>query len=106
MGKDLLSGNARLVDTLGPTLDVPMQHPLPLAVEIFRRIPGAVSQLRQRAVAVGEIRLPAGSEAGKELRFPGLIAGWGSNLADGYCSLSHLGCSAENPPEDFDRERE
>ncbi len=45
-------------------------------------------------------------EAGKAELFAGVIAGWESNLAYGYCSLSHLGYSAQNPPSDFDHERE
>jgi hypothetical protein len=45
-------------------------------------------------------------QAGKAKLFAGIIAGWESNLAYGYCSLSHLGYSAQNPPADFDHERE
>jgi hypothetical protein len=45
-------------------------------------------------------------EAGKAKLFAGVIAGWESNLAYGYCSLSRLGYSAQNPPADFDHERE
>jgi hypothetical protein len=45
-------------------------------------------------------------QAGKPRLFAGIIAGWESNLSDGYCSLSHLGYSAQKPPADFDRERE
>jgi hypothetical protein len=45
-------------------------------------------------------------EAGKTNLFAGVIAGWESNLAYGFCSLSHRGYSAQNPPADFDRERE
>ena len=44
--------------------------------------------------------------AGKSRLFAGVIIGWESNLAYGYCSLSHLGYSRERPPADFDRERE
>src|SRR5262249_44771179 len=44
--------------------------------------------------------------AGKPELFAGVIAGWESNLADGYCSLSHLGFSAQRPPADFDHARE
>jgi hypothetical protein len=44
--------------------------------------------------------------AGKERLFAGVIAGWESNLAYGYCSLAQLGYSAQNPPPDFDRARE
>ena len=44
--------------------------------------------------------------AGKERLFAGVIAGWESNLAYGYCSLTQLGYSAQNPPPDFDRARE
>jgi hypothetical protein len=44
--------------------------------------------------------------AGKTRLFAGVIAGWESNLSYGYCSLSHLGYSAQNPPGDFDHERE
>ena len=44
--------------------------------------------------------------AGKASLFAGVIVGWESNLAYGYCSLSHLGYSAQTPPADFDRERE
>jgi hypothetical protein len=45
-------------------------------------------------------------QAGKPQLFAGVIVGWESNLAHGYCSLSHLGYSSEKPPADFDRERE
>ncbi|MGH6842436.1 MAG: hypothetical protein ACREDV_10155 [Methylocella sp.] len=45
-------------------------------------------------------------EAGKPYLFAGVIVGWESNLAHGYCSLSNLGYSAAKPPDDFDRERE
>jgi hypothetical protein len=45
-------------------------------------------------------------QAGKAKLFAGIIAGWESNLAYGYCSLWHLGYSAQNPPADFDHERE
>jgi len=45
-------------------------------------------------------------QAGKAKLFAGVIAGWESNLAYGYCSLSRLGYSAQNPPADFDHERE
>ncbi len=45
-------------------------------------------------------------QAGKEKLFAGVIIGWESNLAQGYCSLSYLGYSGRNPPADFDRERE
>jgi hypothetical protein len=45
-------------------------------------------------------------QAGKAKLFAGVITGWESNLADGYCSLSRLGYSAQNPPADFDHERE
>ena len=45
-------------------------------------------------------------QAGKAKLFAGIIVGWESNLAYGYCSLSHLGYSAQNPPADFDHERE
>jgi hypothetical protein len=44
--------------------------------------------------------------AGKARLFAGVIVGWESNLANGYCSLSHLGYSAQRLPADFDRERE
>jgi hypothetical protein len=43
---------------------------------------------------------------GKEKLFAGVIAGWESNLAYGYCSLTQLGYGARNPPPDFDRARE
>ena len=46
------------------------------------------------------------AQVGKAKLFAGVIAGWESNLAYGYCSLSHLGYSAQNPPTDFDHERE
>jgi len=46
------------------------------------------------------------ARAGKERLFAGVIAGWESNLAYGYCSLAQLGYSAQNPPPDFDRARE
>jgi hypothetical protein len=45
-------------------------------------------------------------QAGKVKLFAGIIAGWESNLAYGYCSLSRLGYSAQNSPADFDHERE
>lgn len=45
-------------------------------------------------------------QAGKAKLFAGIIAGWESNLAYGYCSLSRLGYSAQNQPADFDHERE
>ncbi len=45
-------------------------------------------------------------QAGKAELFAGVIAGWELNLSDGYCSLSHLGYSAQKPPADFDHERE
>jgi hypothetical protein len=45
-------------------------------------------------------------QVGKAKLFAGIIAGWESNLAYGYCSLSRLGYSAQNPPADFDHERE
>src|SRR3984893_3674574 len=45
-------------------------------------------------------------EAAKAKLFAGVITGGESNLAHGYCSLSHLGYSAQNPPADFDHERE
>jgi hypothetical protein len=44
--------------------------------------------------------------AGKEKLFAGVIAGWESNFAYGYCSLTQLGYNAQNPPPDFDRARE
>ncbi len=44
--------------------------------------------------------------AGKENLFAGVVVGWESNLADGYCSLTERGFSASNPPGDLDRERE
>ena len=46
------------------------------------------------------------AQAGKAKLFAGVIVGWESNLAHGYCSLSQLGYSAQNPPADFERERE
>jgi hypothetical protein len=45
-------------------------------------------------------------QLGKAKLFAGVIAGWESNLAYGYCSLSHLGYAAGNAPADFDHERE
>jgi hypothetical protein len=45
-------------------------------------------------------------KAGKPELFAGVIAGWESNLSNGYCSLSQLGYSAQKPPIDFDHERE
>lgn len=39
--------------------------------------------------------------AGKAQLFAGVFAGWESNLVYGYCSLSHLGYSAANPPANF-----
>jgi len=44
--------------------------------------------------------------AGKAELFAGVMVGWESNLAFGYCSLSFLGYSAQNSPYDFDYERE
>ena len=44
--------------------------------------------------------------AGKEKLFAGVIAGWESNLAYGFCSLTQLGYGLQNPPPDFDRARE
>jgi hypothetical protein len=44
--------------------------------------------------------------AGRARLFAGVIVGWESNLNYGYCSLSHLGYSAQNLPADFDHERE
>ncbi len=46
------------------------------------------------------------AQLGKTRLFAGVVAGWESNLADGYCSLSELGYSAQDPPANFDRERE
>jgi hypothetical protein len=45
-------------------------------------------------------------QAGKPQLFAGVIAGWESNLAQGYCSLSRLGYSDKQPPGNFDDERE
>ncbi len=45
-------------------------------------------------------------QAGRAKLFAGVIVGWESNLAYGYCSLSHLGYTAQNLPADFDHERE
>jgi hypothetical protein len=45
-------------------------------------------------------------QAGKAELFAGVIAGWESNVIYGYCSLSQLGYSVQNPPADFDHERE
>lgn len=45
-------------------------------------------------------------KAGKADLFAGVMVGWESNLASGYCSLSHLGYGTQNPPRDFDYERE
>jgi hypothetical protein len=39
--------------------------------------------------------------AGKPELFAGVFAGWESNLAYGYCSLSYLGYGAANPPANF-----
>jgi hypothetical protein len=39
--------------------------------------------------------------AGKSHLFAGVFAGWESNLAYGYCSLSFLGYGADNPPANF-----
>ncbi len=58
-------------------------------------IGAAVKQQYERPAQLGKARL-----------FAGVITGWESNLAFGYCSLSELGYSAQHPPEDFDRERE
>lgn len=41
------------------------------------------------------------SDKGKEDLFAGVMVGWESNMADGYCSLSQRGFSAGNPPKDF-----
>jgi hypothetical protein len=46
------------------------------------------------------------AQAGKAKLFAGVIVGWESNLACGYCSLSHLRYDAQNPPADFDHQRE
>jgi hypothetical protein len=46
------------------------------------------------------------AQAGKAKLFAGVIVGWESNMSYGYCSLSHLGYSAHNPPADFQHERE
>lgn len=43
---------------------------------------------------------------GRPELFAGVIVGWESNLAYGYCSLAQLGYSAERPPADFDSARE
>jgi hypothetical protein len=45
-------------------------------------------------------------QAGKSKLFAGVIVGWESNMAYGYCSLSQLGYSRQNEPADFDHERE
>jgi hypothetical protein len=45
-------------------------------------------------------------ESGKPQLFAGVIAGWESNIAYGYCSLAHLGFSAEHPPTSFIQERD
>jgi hypothetical protein len=45
-------------------------------------------------------------QAGKPQLFAGVVAGWESNLSYGYCSISHLGFSAQHPPADFEHERE
>jgi hypothetical protein len=42
-------------------------------------------------------------DAGKPQLFAGVFAGWESNLAYGYCSLSYLGYSAANPPPNFSK---
>jgi hypothetical protein len=44
--------------------------------------------------------------AGKPQLFAGVIVGWESNLAYGYCSLSRLGYGRDKLPVDFDLERE
>jgi hypothetical protein len=44
--------------------------------------------------------------AGKTKLFAGVMVGWESNLAAGYCSLSYLGYTEQKPPRDFDHERE
>lgn len=44
--------------------------------------------------------------AGKAKLFAGVMVGWESNLARGYCSLSYLGYNEQKPPRDFDHERE
>jgi hypothetical protein len=46
------------------------------------------------------------AQAGRAKLFAGVIVGWESNLAGGYCSLSHLRYGAQNPPADFDHQRE
>jgi hypothetical protein len=46
------------------------------------------------------------AEVGKTKLFAGVIVGWESNLDYGYCSLSHLGYSANKRPANFERERE
>ena len=43
---------------------------------------------------------------GKEDLFAGVIAGWETDMADGYCALRNNGYSATNPPADLEREKE
>src|SRR5271170_2815892 len=50
------------------------------------------------AIETGYQRLVS---AGKTQLFAGVFAGWESNLAYGYCSLSQLGYSAASPPANF-----
>lgn len=56
-----------------------------------------------REVRKGIDRLKA---QGKEDLFAGVIAGWETDMVDGYCALRNNGFSATNPPTDFERERE
>jgi hypothetical protein len=50
------------------------------------------------AVVAGYQQLIA---VGKPQLFAGIFAGWEANVVYGYCSLSYLGYSASNPPENF-----
>jgi hypothetical protein len=61
-----------------------------------------------RDVVASELRggLARLRRVGKEDLFAGVIVGWESNLADGYCSLTWKGFSATTLPPRFDWERE
>lgn len=85
-----------------PPLSLPWVPNINLAPQMCYESP-AVQQWTQYwlldvigpAIETGYRRLVA---AGKPQLFAGVFAGWESNLAYGYCSLSYLGYSAANPP--------
>src|SRR3954451_17852448 len=59
MSKDSITRNAGIVNSLGPELDMALEHLFTRAVEIGRRILRAVSELCQRTIAVSEVRFPS-----------------------------------------------